>query len=139
MTRDQAINYLYCSGMSDEQVNTVVEALSQADGEYINKEDAISRQALLDAFGFSEKTRKYGGDHSGYNTMMLYEIQDMIESAPSVNPQKIGHWIWQTENIYRCSECGEDIFVKEVMNVPQYKCCPMCMAKMVEPQESEEV
>ena len=92
--------------------------------------DAISRQALLDDFGFSEKTRKYGGDHSGYNTMMLYEIQDIIESQPPVNPQKIGHWIWQTENIYRCSECGEDIYVKEVMNVPQYKCCPMCMAKM---------
>ena len=101
--------------------------------------DAISRQALLDDFGFSEKTRKYGGDHSGYNTMMLYEIQDIIESQPPVNPQKIGHWIWQTENIYRCSECGEDIYVKEVMNVPQYKCCPMCMAKMIEKQESEEV
>lgn len=50
-------------------------------------EDAISRQALLDDFGLSEKTRKWGGDHSGYDTMMLYEIQDMIESEPSVNPQ----------------------------------------------------
>lgn len=47
---------------------------------------------------------------------------------------KTGHWIWQTEDIYRCSECGEDIHVKEVMNVPQYKWCPMCGAKMVEPQ-----
>lgn len=46
--------------------------------------DAISRQALLDDFGFSEKTRKYGGDHSGYNTMMLYEIQDVIESQPPI-------------------------------------------------------
>ena len=51
-------------------------------------EDAISRQALLDAFGFSEKTRKWGGDHSGYDTMMLYEIQDMIESVQSINPQE---------------------------------------------------
>jgi len=24
---------------------------------------------------------------------------------------KIGHWIWQTEDIYQCSECGEDIHV----------------------------
>ena len=46
----------------------------------------ISLQAALDAFGLSEKTRKYGGDHSGYDQMMLYEIQDVIEGLPSVNP-----------------------------------------------------
>jgi hypothetical protein len=49
--------------------------------------DAISRQAAIDAFCLSEKTRKYGGDHSGYNTMMLYEIQDVIENLPPVTPQ----------------------------------------------------
>lgn len=43
---------------------------------------------------------------------------------------KIGHWIWQTEDIYQCSECGEDIHVKEVMNEPQYICCPMCGCPM---------
>ena len=57
-------------------------------------EDAVSRQYLLDAFGLSEKTRKYGGDHSGYNTRMLYEIQDVIEGAPSAQPE-----------IIRCREC----------------------------------
>lgn len=56
--------------------------------------DAISRQEVLDAFGLSEKTRKYGGDHSGYNTMMLYEIQDVIEDLPSVS----------TETKNRCSD-----------------------------------
>ena len=50
-------------------------------------DDLISRKQALDAFGLSEKTRKYGGDHSGYETMMLYEIQDVIEGLPSVNPQ----------------------------------------------------
>ena len=59
-------------------------------------DDLISRQALLDDFGLSEKTRKWGGDHSGYNTMMLYEIQDIIESQPSVNPQ---------ERAGRCKDC----------------------------------
>lgn len=49
-------------------------------------EDCISRQDALDAFGLSEKTRKYGGDHSGYDTMMLYEIQDVLEDLPSVTP-----------------------------------------------------
>ena len=45
----------------------------------------ISRQAAIEAFGLSEKTRKYGGDHSGYNTIMLYEVQDIIEQLPSVS------------------------------------------------------
>ena len=47
--------------------------------------DLISRAEILKAFGLSEKTRKYGGDHSGYNSMMLYEIQDTIEGMESVS------------------------------------------------------
>ena len=55
-------------------------------------EDCISRQAVLDAFGLSEKTRKYGGDHSGYDTFMKYEIQDVLEELPPVTPKpKTGH------------------------------------------------
>lgn len=56
--------------------------------------DLISRQAVIDAFGLSEKTRKYGGDHSGYDTRMLYEIQDVIEGMPSAEPE-----------IIRCKDC----------------------------------
>ena len=52
------------------------------------EEDCISREWLRNMFGLSEKTRKWGGDHSGYNTMMLYEIQDYIEEAPSVVPKE---------------------------------------------------
>lgn len=48
--------------------------------------DLISRQMALDAFGLSEKTRKCGGDHSGYDTRMLYEIQDTLENLPAVQP-----------------------------------------------------
>jgi len=51
--------------------------------------DLISRQAALDTFGLSEKTRKYGGDHSGYDTIMLYEVQDAIEALPPVNPLSV--------------------------------------------------
>ena len=51
--------------------------------------DLISRQDAIDAFGLSEKTRKYGGDHSGYDTMMLYEIQDVLESLPSADAVQI--------------------------------------------------
>lgn len=50
--------------------------------------DCISRQAALDTFGLSERSRKYGGDHSGYDTIMLYEVQDALEALPSVNTQE---------------------------------------------------
>lgn len=49
--------------------------------------DAVDRQTALEAFGLSEKSRKYGGDHSGYDTLMKYEIQDILEDLPSVTPQ----------------------------------------------------
>ena len=62
-------------------------------------DDLISRQAAIDEFGLSEKTRKYGGDHSGYGTMMLYEIQDTLESLPSAQ-----QWIPCSE---RLPEAGE--------------------------------
>lgn len=46
--------------------------------------DCISRQQALDASCLSEKTRRVGGDRSGYDTVMLYEIQDILEDLPSV-------------------------------------------------------
>lgn len=49
-------------------------------------EDCISRQQALHTFGLSDKTRKYGGDHSGYDTIMLYEVQIALEELPSVTP-----------------------------------------------------
>ena len=52
-----------------------------------DKDDCISRRMALDAFGLSENTRKYGGDHSGYDTRMLYEIQDTLEDLPAVKPE----------------------------------------------------
>ena len=45
--------------------------------------DLISREDAIEAFDLSEKTRKYGGDHSGYDTMLKYEIQDVLENLPS--------------------------------------------------------
>ena len=75
----------------------------------MNMSDLIRREDALDAFGLSEKTRKYGGDHSGYDTRMLYEIQDVLESLPAVRApeRKKGKWIDTTwKHTYKCSECG---------------------------------
>lgn len=92
------------------------------------REDTISRQAVLD---LAKKGILVSNGNYKSVCKAIYEL-------PSVNPQeKTGHWIWRTEDIYRCSECGNDIRVKEVMNVPQYVCCPMCEARMIKPQESE--
>ena len=101
--------------------------------------DAISRQALLDDFGFSEKTRKWGGDHSGYNTMMLYEIQDVIESAPSVNLQepKTGHWIDDNDGFgTKCSECGKWYSHSYLTRQEVIYCC-RCGAKMAESEAQD--
>ena len=81
--------------------------------------DAISRQ---DAYKCLEI-------HGDYDT--LNEVYERLQKLPSVKQEpKTGHWIWQTEDIYRCSECGEDIHVKEVMNKPQYAWCPICGCPM---------
>lgn len=82
--------------------------------------DLISREFLQTAI----HNFFYGLNH----TPTEEDIQRYIEVAPSVENK--GEWIWQTEDIYKCSECGEDIHVKEVMNEPQYVCCPMCGARM---------
>ena len=59
------------------------------------KDEYVRKQDMLDAFGLSEKTRKYGGDHSGYDTRMLYEIQDTIESLEPAD----------VVQVVRCKDC----------------------------------
>lgn len=101
-------------------------------------EDCISRQAAIKAMNDLEQEdiERYGCPiPEGFDGKRAIET---LQSLPSVTPkQKMGRWIWQTEDIYRCSECGEDIHVKEVMKVPQYEFCPMCGAKMAESEDKE--
>lgn len=69
-----------------------------------NSSDCISRQDALEAFGLSEKTRKYGGDHSGYDTMMMYEIQDTIEDLPPIHPEP--QYKTNYGFMWLCPKCG---------------------------------
>ena len=48
-------------------------------------DDYISRQAALDALGVTKNATKYGGDHSGYDTRMLYEIHDALTGIPAAD------------------------------------------------------
>ena len=48
------------------------------------------------------------------------------------DPAQVAHgrWEWDTEDIYRCSNCYEKSHVKEVMGQPAWDYCPNCGAKM---------
>ena len=59
----------------------------------------------------------------------------MNKAVLTVTPQepKTGHWI-DINGIYaECSNCNEEIYI-----TGDFKFCPNCGAKMVEPQESED-
>lgn len=49
-----------------------------------------------------------------------------IEDSPTIEERKKGKWIWQTGDIYRCSECNTDVHVAEFMGEPIYNWCPYC-------------
>ena len=51
------------------------------------------------------------------------------QTAADVAPVRHGRWIWQTESVYKCSNCGDDAHVKEVMGKPSFDYCPNCGAK----------
>ena len=57
--------------------------------------DYISRQATFDALGVTKNATKYGGDHSGYDTRMLYEIHDALTGIPAAD----------VVPVIRCKEC----------------------------------
>lgn len=48
--------------------------------------DLVKRDDVFEALGITDKSTKYGGDHSGYNTLMLYEIKGAIDSIPTAEP-----------------------------------------------------
>ena len=52
------------------------------------------------------------------------------QKAADVGQVRHGRWEWDTEDIYRCSNCAEKSHVKEVMGVPEWDYCPNCGAKM---------
>lgn len=92
MVADKAIDEVEYNGKTIREWTEIILA---ADNNVATKDgtnlaslgtDCISRRDALEAFGLSEKTRKYGGDHSGYDTMMMYEIQDTIENLPPIQP-----------------------------------------------------
>ena len=72
--------------------------------------------------------------HEFYNSIEQ-AITDSEDGVPcdhliEVAPVRHGRWEWDTEDIYRCSNCAEKSHVKEVMGHPEWDYCPNCGAKM---------
>ena len=51
--------------------------------------------------------------------------------ANGVTIRGTGYWEWDTEDIYKCSNCGDKVHVKEVMGQPVWDYCPACGANMM--------
>jgi len=135
MNREQAINYLFSSGFTNEQVGEVVRALTY---EPTTKNDlgvdCIDRAELLkaidtwDKFGCDADTKLVPyQDH--YIPYIHYDdVIKCIKSMPSVTPQpRKGHWLHRNAFLvpWKCSECNYESERYENF-------CPNCGADMRE-------
>lgn len=97
----------------------------------------IDADALMENYNLKDAT-KYGNrdaeqqNHS-YSTMMLYEVADMIEDAPTIEAAPVVHGEWieskcLDEYFWMCSNCR---FTSVALAAPTlYNFCPNCGAKM---------
>ena len=106
-------------------------------------EDAISREAVLEGLRtcYDTDTKEYS---DGSQWINYEDAVAEMENLPSVTPQpKTGHWIEHfngNEHIVYCENCKTEYYEDDLCmggtGAPNF--CPICGAKMVEPQESEE-
>lgn len=126
---DEYGNYKYPSDVELTEPNTATS---------MPCEDAISRQAAIDAVAFgityatavNMETGEVSHPFAESNQELRKAIHRICE-LPPVNPQpKTGHWIFDEilDKHYYCSECKS-------MGVDYWDFCPYCGAKMIEPQE----
>ena len=119
MTREKAINFLRSSGMSEEQINTVVDALNPK-GDLINRQDAI--YALTEANLKSHMDSVEGGQENRSAIRIIMEL-------PSAE-RKRGEWIKEDSGAMYCTACGKYPLFASATNY-----CPNCGATMKEVEE----
>ena len=130
MTREEAVNYLISSGLSEEQIKTVIEAFTC--------EDCISRQAVL---SYIYNDLGLGDEENGKDVERQMELEDSyryVKSLLLVKPQRAkGHWIKYStprcgEQHYQCTSCGYYINFGQwgELYTKQFKFCPNCGAEM---------
>ena len=95
-------------------------------------EGAISRQAAIDAMATWDWQELYLPIH----------FKQLLEELPSVSTEKTGRWIKSRDsygnNHFTCPFCEHDIATKYA-GTWNDNYCPNCGARLVEPQESEDV
>ena len=96
-------------------------------------EDCISRQAVLE--GIAE----WVADGYADSEADISYISSLVTHLPSVTPKgKTGAWVpidEEPHEVYECNACGWLLYDEDRTD---FKYCPNCGAKMVEPQESED-
>ena len=122
MTREEAITDIRDNIkpiVGGKSLDMAIKALEQEPCE-----DAISRQAVLDAIDrYINKSQSTGTQDDFYSFAEL-----VVKQLPPVNPQpKTGHWIMKgrMQNIKTCSVCGDII-----SHLVSDNYCPNCGAKM---------
>ena len=100
--------------------------------EYIKREALIYAVESIDWYSVYKGKLTAGSPNTENALYKASSIYTAIDNAPSadVAPVRHGRWEWDTEDIYRCSNCAEKSHVKEVMGHPEWDYCPNCGAKM---------
>lgn len=97
--------------------------------------DYIRRKDAIDAFNRIKNTLK-NPETAHYDTLMFYEIEDVLEDVEPADVVPVRHGTWlpivSYNNTYKCSECGRllvDITDGLKMVAKNYPYCH-CGAKM---------
>lgn len=94
----------------------------------------IDADALIDELGIGKDCNECKYNQEPYCKWKpdVVSVCETICTAPTIESEpKTGKWMWQTGDVYRCSECNVDVHVAECMGEPIYNFCPYCSAKMI--------
>ena len=100
--------------------------------EYIKREALRNSVESIDWYSVYKGKLTAGAPNTENALYKASSIYAVIDNAPTadVAPVRHGQWEWDTDDIYRCSNCAEKSHVKEVMGHPEWDYCPNCGAKM---------
>lgn len=91
----------------------------------------IERQAAIDAFNRIKNTLK-NPQTAHYDTLMFYEIEDVLEDVEPADVVQVRHGKWlptNDDNKKRCNKCDTVVLIAMYpMGGANY--CPNCGAKM---------
>ena len=100
--------------------------------EYIEREALRNSVESIDWYSVYKGKLTAGAPNTENALYKASSIYAVINNAPAadVAPVRHGEWEWDTEDIYRCSNCAEKSHVKEVMGRPAWGYCPNCGCRM---------